>query len=500
MTAYSELEARFRRMSALGEAAGVLHWDRAVLMPEGGAGARSDQLAALAMTRHEMITDDRLPDLLDDAAYDVADDPWRSANLNEMRRDHIHASAVPADLVEALSTEGLACEMLWREARADNDFPLVAPKLAEVLALVRQSADAKADALGLSPYEALMDQYEPGARVAHIDALFAELADFLPDFIEAVLVHQGKRVEPLPLGGPFPIEAQRALGVRLMERLGFDFDRGRLDISLHPFCGGVPGDIRITTRYAKDDFTQGLMGVLHETGHALYEMGLPADWRHQPVGGARGMALHESQSLLIEMQACRSREFIEFAAPLMRDAFLGDSGDGGAAWSVDNLYRHYTRVARSLIRVDADEVTYPAHVILRYRLERALIAGDMKVDDIPGAWNDAMQDLLHITPPGDADGCLQDIHWYDGTFGYFPTYTLGAIAAAQLFDAAHGADPGIPRAISNGDFAPLVGWMGEHIHGRASFASTDQLIADATGAPLGIDAFRRHLTARYLAD
>ena len=213
-------------------------------------------------------------------------------------------------------------------------------------------------------------------------------------------------------------------------------------------------------------------------------------------GGARGMALHESQSLLIEMQACRSREFITFAAPLMRDAFGGE----GAAWGVDNLYRHYTRVARSLIRVDADEVTYPAHVILRYRLERALIAGDMKVDDIPGAWNDAMKDLLHITPPDDADGCLQDIHWFDGTFGYFPTYTMGALAAAQLFDAAHRAEPGIPQAISEGNFGPLVGWMGEHIHRRASSASTQDMITEATGAPLGINAFRRHLTARYLAE
>ncbi len=496
MSAYSELESRFRRMSTLGEAAGVLHWDRAVLMPDGGAGARSDQLAALAMTLHEMITDDRLPDLLDRAAEDVAGDPWRLANLSEMRRGHIHASAVPADLVEALSTEGLACEMTWREARAKSDFSLVAPKLAGVLALVRQSADAKADALGVAPYEALMDQYEPGGRTAHIDALFANLADFLPDFIETVLAHQGKREDAMPLGGPFPIDAQRALGVRLMERLGFDFNRGRLDISLHPFCGGVPDDVRITTRYDESDFTQSLMGVLHETGHALYEMGLPSDWRHQPVGGARGMALHESQSLLIEMQACRSREFIEFAAPLMREAFA----ENGPAWTVDNLYHHYTKVARSLIRVDADEVTYPAHVILRYRLERALIAGDMKVDDIPGAWNDAMKELLHITPPDDAVGCLQDIHWYDGTFGYFPTYTMGALAAAQLFAAAHRDLPDIPEEISKGNFAPLTGWMGERIHGRASSASTHDLVADATGAPLGVDAFRRHLTARYLAD
>ena len=494
MTAYRELEDRFRRMSALGEAAGVLHWDSAVLMPGGGAEARSDQLAALAMTRHEMITDDRIGDLLDAAGEEATDDPWREANLKEMRRERIHACAVEPRLVEALSKAGMACEMKWREARAADDFALVAPLLAGVLDLVRQSADAKAEALDCSPYEALMDQYEPGGSVARIDGLFADLAEFLPDFIARVLEHQASRPDALPLDGPFPVEAQRALGERLMCNLGFDFERGRLDVSLHPFCGGVPDDIRITTRYDEDDFTQSLMGVLHETGHALYEMGLPSEWRHQPVGGARGMALHESQSLLIEMQACRSREFIAFAAPLMRESF----GGKGDAWEVDNLYRHYTSVARSLIRVDADEVTYPAHVILRYRLERALIAGDMKVDDIPGAWNEGMAELLHITPPDDASGCLQDIHWFDGTFGYFPTYTLGALAAAQLFDAARRAVPGIPDAISAGDFAPLVGWMGNNIHARGSSASTDELLEAASGAPLGVDAFRRHLEERYL--
>jgi len=289
------------------------------------------------------------------------------------------------------------------------------------------------------------------------------------------------------------VDKQRGLGERLMRTLGFDFDAGRLDVSLHPFCGGVPGDVRITTRYTEDDFTESLMGVLHETGHALYEMGLPDDWRYQPVGQARGMALHESQSLLIEMQACRSREYLEFAAPLMRETF----GGTGAVWDADNLYRLYTRVDRSFIRVDADEVTYPAHVILRYRLESALIAGDMKLADLPGAWNDGMEELLGIRPPEDRLGCLQDIHWYDGAWGYFPTYTMGAMAAAQLFAAAKEARPEIPEGISKGDFAPLVGWMRENLHTKASSGSTDELMQAATGKPLGTEAFKAHLEARY---
>jgi carboxypeptidase Taq len=291
------------------------------------------------------------------------------------------------------------------------------------------------------------------------------------------------------------VEAQRRAAVRLMERLGFDFGHGRLDVSLHPFCGGTPDDVRITTRYEEADFGRALMGVLHETGHALYERGLPADWRRQPVGNPRGMSLHESQSLLVEMQVCRSREFLEFAAPLLRDAF----GGSGLAWEPENLYRLNTRVERSLIRVDADEVTYPAHVILRYRLERAMIAGDLPLEDLPGAWSDGMRTLVGIAPPDDRQGCLQDLHWYDGAWGYFPTYTLGAMTAAQLFDAAKRADPAILPGIARGDFAPLRAWLVEHVHGKGSRFSTSEIIEQATGRPLDGATYERHLRSRYLA-
>jgi len=493
MSPYQELESRFKRMAALGEAAGMLHWDMSVLMPPGGADARVEQLSALQLTTHEMKTDPVLADLLDAAEALADDDPWRAANLREMRRSWVHANAVDADLVDAMTRASSACEMVWREARPANDFARVLPYLEEVLNLSVQTAAAKAEALGRLPYEALLDQYEPDGSTDRIDALFADLSDFLPGFLDKALSRQTAQGEGVMPEGPFPSDKQRALGERLMGALGFDFDAGRLDVSLHPFCGGVPGDVRITTRYTEDDFTQSLMGVLHETGHALYEMGLPADWRYQPVGSARGMALHESQSLLIEMQACRSREYLEFAAPLMRETFDGN----GPAWEVDNLYRLYTKVDRSFIRVDADEVTYPAHVILRYRLERALIGGDMKLGDLPGAWNDGMEELLGIRPPEDRLGCLQDIHWYDGAWGYFPTYSMGAMAAAQLFAAAKETHPDIPEAISTGDFAPLVGWMRENLHTRASSGSTDELLQAATGKPLGTDAFKGHLEVRY---
>ncbi len=494
-SAYSELETRFRRMSLLGEAAAILGWDKSVLMPAGGAGARAEQLAALSVLGHELISDPALADLLDAAEADRADlDPWQNANLIEMRRDWRHATAVDASLVEALSKAASTCEMAWRQARADDDFATFRPHQETVLELVKEAAAAKGDAFGCAPYDALLDQFEPGVSADEIDTLFADLEAFLPGFVGEALEAQAVRGVPEAPQGPFAVEAQRRLGEDLMRALGFDFNHGRLDVSLHPFTGGVPDDVRLTTRYTEDDFTQSLMGTLHETGHALYEMGLPADWRHQPVGVARGMVLHESQSLLVEMQVCRGEPFLRYAAPLMQKAFGGE----GPVWSVENLKRLYQRVERGLIRVDADEATYPLHVILRTRLERAMIAGDLAIADLPVAWNDGMAELVGITPPNDADGCLQDIHWPDGAFGYFPTYTLGALAAAQLFAAARAAIDGLDDLIAAGDFAPLIAWVRENVHQWGSRHGTDAVLERATNQPLKTDAFKAHLKVRYL--
>ena len=493
MKAYQELSQRFRRLGLLGDALAVLSWDTAAMMPDGAAPARAAQSATLSVLIHEQVTAPRVGELL--AAADVEPlDGWQRANLAEMRRGHAHATAVPPDLVERLSVAASECEMAWRAARPANDFAGLLPKLARVLELTRAQAEAKAAALGCSPYDALLDQYEPGGRAADIDRLFGELEAFLPALTQRVLEHQRVRPAPLPLDGPFDVAAQRALGLKLMTALGFEFDHGRLDVSHHPFCGGTPDDVRITTRFDPDDFTSALMGVLHETGHALYERGLPAAWRNQPVGAARGMSLHESQSLLVEMQACRSREFASFAAPLARGAF----GRDGPAWQPDNLHRLSTRVEPGLIRVDADEVTYPAHVILRYRLERALLGGDLALADLPGAWRDGMQALLGIVPPGDTDGCLQDIHWPSGAWGYFPTYTMGAMTAAQLFQAARAALPSLPNDLARGDFTRLLGWLRANVHEKGSRFSAAEILTQATGRPLGVDAFRRHLETRYL--
>jgi len=494
VTAYRELENDFRRIGHLDDAAGMLHWDAAAMMPAGGAEARAEQLATLSVLGHELICDPHLAERLDLAETEAGLNPWQAANLREMRRLWRHATSVSAQLVDALSRATSRCEMAWRTARPANDFAGLAPLLSEVLVLVRETAVAKANAFGCTPYDALLDQYEPGARAETIDALFNGLAGFLPDLVGRALEARAARPTPQRPDGPFPVARQRELARRLMTVAGFDFDHGRLDVSDHPFCAGIPDDVRITTRYDENDFMPALMGVLHETGHALYERGLPAAWRAQPVGRARGMGLHESQSLLIEMQVCRSRAFIEFAAPLMREAFSGT----GPAWEAENLYRLYVGVAPGLIRVDADEVTYPAHILLRTRVERAMIDGALAVADLPGAWAEGMTELLGLTPPDDRDGCLQDVHWPDGAFGYFPTYTIGAMTAAQLFDAARRADSKIESGLARGDFAPLRAWLADHVHGKGSLLGADELLTEATGRPLEVAPFRAHLEARYL--
>jgi carboxypeptidase Taq len=495
--AYSDLETRFRRLSLVHDAGAVLQWDKEALMPAGGAAARTEQLATLHVIAHQMITDPAVGDLIARAEPDLQQrdaDAWKKANLARMKRQWRHATCLPADLVEALSRATSDCEMRWRTARAASDFKGLLPFLQRVLDLVRETAAIKAEAFGLSPYDALLDEGEPGTRSAEITAVFDSLAEFLPGFIAAVLAKQARAPRPEAPAGPFPAERQMELARRLMQTVGFDFAHGRLDTSAHPFCGGVPDDVRLTTRWNEDDFLPGLMGVLHETGHAMYERGLPERWRHQPVGQALSTSLHESQSLLIEMQACRSREFITWLAPLVAATFGGE----GLVWQADNLYRIYTRVERSFIRVDADEVTYPAHVILRYRLETAMIGGDIKLADLPGAWADGMQRLIGVTPPDDRRGCLQDIHWPGGAFAYFPSYTLGAMTAAQFMDAARRADPDIPSALGRGDFAPLMRWLRANVHSKGSSLPARELITAATGRPLDPEIYKRHLKQRYL--
>ena len=500
MSAYHRLTDRFARIATLAEASEMLGWDAAAVMPIGGAAARADQLAVLAGMGHGLLT---APELADDLAA-VADDTdasdlgapnsWRQANVALMAHAHVRATALPADLVEAAARANSACEKIWRRARADNDFVSVAPALAEVLNLKRQEAQALGEKLGLTPYDALMDGYQRGIGAADVAPIFANYEAFLATALPRAEARQARQKPPLKPKGVYPADAQEALCRKLAERAGLDFAHARLDRSTHPFCGGTPTDVRITTRYDESDPAQAIMGVLHETGHALYERGLPAEYARQPVGFAAGMAVHESQSLLYEMQACRSDAFLGWLSNELVASFPGHGG----AFAPANLARLWRRVARDFVRVDADEMTYPAHVILRFRLETAMIGGDLAVADLPGAWADGLHALLGIVPPDDRLGCLQDIHWYEGLFGYFPSYTLGAMAAAQLMAAARRALPGLDRAFARGDLSPLRGWLGEHVHAHGSRLGFNDLLVAATGKKLDAGDFEAHLTARYL--
>jgi len=497
MQAYDSLRRLFARLRAINDAAGVLGWDAQTLMPTGAADGRAEQLATLRGLAHELLvaptTAERMAEA--DSKRDTLG-VWDQANLHEMHRAHAHASAVPGDLVEASSKATSRAEMAWREARATSDFALLLPHLREVLDLQREIGRCKGEALGLEIYDALLDQYDPGLRRAVIDPLFDRLRREIPGLIQDAQTHQSHLPAPKPIAGSFPAAAQRGLGETLMRMVGFDFARGRLDTSLHPFCGGATDDVRITTRYNDDDFSRALMGVLHETGHALYEQGRPAAWLDQPVGEARGMVMHESQSLLVEMQACRTREFLTCLSPLVRRAFASED----AALEPDNLYRLYTRVEPGFIRVDADEVTYPAHILLRYDLERAMIDGALAVEDLPAAFAAGARELLGLEVPDDARGCLQDIHWPSGAWGYFPTYTLGAVTAAQLFQAACAAVPDILQRLAAGDFGPLVAWLRREVHAKGSVAKTGDLIEAATGRPLDVEPYLAHLRRRYLGE
>ena len=491
---YKQLEQEFRRLHAFRGALALLRWDAAVMMPRGSADVRGEQIAALETECHAVLTSPRIARLLDRAeANSQGLEDWQIANLREMRRQHDHAIATPVALISRLAKATARAEAQWVEARREGRFEPFAPYLEEVVKLVRDKAALLGQALKLEPYDALVDEFSPGITTADIDTPFRALSRRLPSLIREVTALQESR-PVLPLKGKFPAEKQRALAVEIMERMGFPFDRGRLDESEHPFTEGVSGDIRVTTRFDPSDVFSGLLGALHETGHALYDLGLPQDWRDQPVGRDRGMALEESQSLLIEMFVCRSRAFVRYLLPLLEKHF----GVSGPEWDVENVYRHLTRLRRGVIRVDADEVTYPVHIMLRYELEKKLLSGALAVRDLPEAWNAGMEQRLGVRPANDTEGCLQDIHWAVGSFGYFPSYALGAVIAGQLYESLRTQVSGLDEQIARGEFGALLEWLRRRVHGLGAKVSAQELIQLATGRPLSAAPFIRYLENKYL--
>ncbi|WP_017349443.1 carboxypeptidase M32 [Pantoea sp. A4] len=491
-SAYQQLAARFQRISRFAHLGAIAGWDMHTMMAPGGSQARGEALAELSVLQHELLTDSKLGQWLEAAAQEDLNDIER-ANLYEMKRAWQQATLLPASLVEAKSIAGSRCEHAWRQQRPANDWQGFAANLKDVVRLSREEAQLRAEANGTSRYDALLDLFEPGMTSAKLDITFGELKSWLPDLLQRVVAKQSQHPLVQPQG-PFAIEAQRDLGLSIMKTLGFDFQHGRLDVSAHPFCGGVPEDVRITTRYKDDHFLSAMMGVIHETGHARYEQNLPKTWRGQPVALARSTAVHESQSLFMEMQLGRSREFLQFILPQVT-RLLGAQ----PALETENFIRLTQQVKPGFIRVDADELSYPAHVILRYEIERALIEGEIEVEDIPALWDEKMQQSLGLDTRGNyRDGPMQDIHWTDGAFGYFPTYTLGAIYAAQLFQSVELAIPQLRDLLVQGELDAVFDWLQQNIWQHGSRFPTDQLLRNATGNTLDTSCFRRHLERRYL--
>lgn len=494
MSAFTKLQQQFKRLSRIQHAAAICGWDQAAMMPEGGNNARGEALAELSVISHQLLTAPELDDWFEEAHEEITD-ALDIANLATMKRAWQHATLLPQDLVEATSIANSRCEHAWRQQRKNNDWQGYNTNLKEVVRLAREQAGYFAEHAGLNRYDALMDIYEPGMSSNKVDNLFGEIKTWLPGLIDEAEEKQKTRQVITPQG-PFPTEQQRQLGLNIMGLLGFDFQHGRLDTSTHPFCGGVPEDVRITTRYDEQNFMSALLGVIHETGHARYEQNLPRTLAGLPVGQARSMGVHESQSLFFEMQLARSLPFTRLIAPRIAEAFQRQQDP---AFSADNLYQLNTRVKRGFIRVDADEVTYPAHVILRYEIERELIEGGIDTEHIPDLWNEKMESLLGLSTAGKNDiGCMQDIHWAGGAFGYFPSYTLGAMYAAQLFNAAQQHLPGLEEKIGNGDLGGLFEWLNKAIWSKASTLSTDELMRQATGEALNSHYFKQHLQQRYL--
>lgn len=489
---YDALTAVHQRLHHLRHLSSIAGWDQASNMPPKGNEARAAALSELAGLMHGMRTDPALKTHLEAAHQENLDESQR-ANLREIEREWRMANALPASLVQRRQLATSRCEHAWRTQRPANDWTGFLENFREVLAVGREEARLLAAQTGSRPYDALMDRYEPGMTCETVSRVFGDVRQWLPGLIAKVQAKQAQEpvIEPR---GPFAVSAQRELCEKAMRLLGFDFEAGRLDVSAHPFCGGVPEDVRMTTRFRDDEFLISLMGTIHETGHGRYEQNLPRPWLGQPIAEARSMALHESQSLSFEMQLGSHPGFAQQLAPLVREA-LGDQ----PAFEPSNLHRLITRVKPGFIRVDADEVTYPAHIILRYEIERPLIEGEIEPEDVPALWDQKMQELLGLDTRGNfKDGVLQDVHWPEGLFGYFPCYSLGAMFAAQWFATMRRTFPDLDARIADGRLQAIFDWLRDHIWSQGSRWTTDELALRASGEVLNPAHFKAHLERRYL--
>ena len=495
-TAYQKLEDINKRIHNFGHLGAILNWDEAVNMPPGSGEARAESISELYAYISEVKQNPEIKELIEKARSEDLNE-LQNANLDLMDENWKKSNVLSTDFVRRKSKINMKCEQAWRRLRSENNWNEFKPLMEEVVTLIREEAEMRSSDTGLGLYDSLLDLYEPGFRSSEVDEIFIQLKNELPALKDEITDLQNRHHFIKP-EGPFAIEDQKNLGLEIIKAMGFDFNRGRLDVSHHPFCGGVPEDVRMTTRYSEGDFTESLMGIIHETGHARYEQSLPRTWISQPLGQSRGMAVHEGQSLFFEMQIGRSNEFIQFALPLMKKYLFKDGDE--QVWSEENMTRLYQHVTPGYIRVDADEVTYPFHVILRYEIERDILHRKIEVKDLPEVWDAKMQKYFGLsTKDNYTNGVMQDVHWPSGAMGYFPTYTLGAIVASQLFSSLEAARPEVRSEISRGEFGNINKWLEENVWSHGSRYSVQELMQKVTGKKLNAETFITHLKNRYLS-
>jgi carboxypeptidase Taq len=492
---YLLLEQKIEKISHLNNLLAVSHWDCATYMPEGSAASRQKEISTLSAMAFEMMKSDEVKNLINDS-MDESDflDDWQKANLKLIKKNYENSVCIPLELEIENNLASSECEFVWRKAKQENDFKEVEPYLDRVLDSVRRIASLKSDCLGKDAYDSLIDSFDPDSASNDASAVFSILKKELPELAGRIIEKQ-KSEKNINFSGEIGEETQKKICLKLMDYMGFDSKYGRLDKSVHPFCGGTLDDVRMTTRYDTKNFISGLLGVIHETGHGLYQQNLPKKYKYQPVGQAKGMAFHESQSLIMEMQAATTHEFLYFISKLLSDEF----GLTSSEYSAENLYNKINKVSRSFIRVDADEVTYPLHVILRFEIEKSIIKDNLKASDIPAIWNEKMKEYLGVIPENYAKGCMQDIHWYSGWIGYFPSYSKGAIIASMLMKAAENKHPSIKQDLRTGDFSKLNDYLNENLRSYGSVYSEKELLNKATGKDkVDANIFLNYLKDKYL--
>ncbi len=495
--ALATLRERVLAAAAIGSSASVLHWDQETKMPPEGVEPRGKQLAALARIYHEQMTSAEVGDLIaaceacDDLTADDTSDT--AATIRRLRTDYDRQTCIPVELVEEEAVLGSQSQHNWAEARRNADFSQFQPWLEKVVSLLQRKAECYGWADDGEPWDALADGYEPGCTAAWVESVFTPLRDRLQNLLQRI---QGSATPPSNAFNELalPIDAQEAFVREVAEAIGFDFCRGRMDVSTHPFCTGFhPKDVRITTRFHEVNVNDALGSTMHECGHAIYEQGLRQDEAHLPLGTSVSLGIHESQSRLWENQVGRSRQFWQWCRPVAAKHF----GDALNEFDVQTLYRSVNIVRPDFIRVEADEATYNMHIMIRFELERALLKGDLAVADVPEAWASRYREYLGIEVPDDAKGCLQDVHWSMVSMGYFPTYTLGNLYSAQFFDAAKREIPGLEDGFASGDFDRLRTWLNEKIHRQGRRYLPADLCEVVTGSPLCADHLMSYLEGKY---